>query len=125
MAEPAGPYVVTVGQWFIRPPGSVPDSMVVAAEGRQVVNGGRSVLRPRVAMIEIARFGGHPASGEDASRLAGFDVPALAGVRSPPGGPIVDGLVGFAIGQGPSPFGAWVVFGNLTGNVGDDWPVSG
>ena len=125
MAEAAGPYVVTVGQGFIGPSRSMPDPMVVTAERCQVVDCGGSVLRPSRAVVKIARFGRHPTARKDASRLAGFDMSGLAGVRSPPGRPIVGGVAGFRIGHGPSPFGPVVLFGNLPSDVGDHWPVAG
>jgi hypothetical protein len=65
------------------PTGSVSGEMVVAAEGNELVGGGRSAFCPRDSMVQVAVNGRHPTTGEDAVTVAAFDIATPCG-----GGPL-------------------------------------
>ena len=103
---------------------AVSDLMVVAAEGGEVVEAGRSTLGPGGLVVEVAVDGGHSTAREDAGRVAGLDVAGLSDAGTPAGGAVVDHLA--VLGDGESPFGLLVLlFCDLAGDVGDDRSVSG
>ncbi|GBE21508.1 hypothetical protein BMS3Bbin01_00853 [bacterium BMS3Bbin01] len=117
--------VVAVGEGFVGPSGVVSDVVVVAAEGDEVRDGGGAAVGVGCAVVEVAARGGHAASGEDTGRVAGLDESALAGGGPPPGGTAVGGLSGIGVGDGEAPLTGLVLFGDVSGDVGDDGPVAG
>jgi hypothetical protein len=100
-------------------------TVVVAAEWCEFVGPGVTGLRIWFAVIEITVGCGHPASGGDTGPVSGMDVALLAGFGSSSGGSVVDDHSGVGVGDGVPPFGLLLVFGDLAGDVGDDWSVSG
>lgn len=107
------------------PSGLVSDPMVVPAERHQVLVAGRSVLVPGDAMVEVTGSGGHPTSGEDTGRVAALDMAALIRVGATTGAAVMDRLAAVAVGAGPSPLDLVLLFCDLAGDVGDDWPKPG
>lgn len=76
-------------------------------------------------MIEVTVGGRHATAGKDAGGVAGFDVSALVGGRPPSGEAAVQRLSGLRVGDGVSPLAVFLLFGDLSGNVGDNWSVTG
>ena len=110
---------------MVGPSGSVFDLVVVAAERGEVVDIGGSTFRPGGAMVEVAVGGRHPTTGENTGAVAAFDLAPLAGFGPAAGSAVGDDLAGVGIGEGPPPFGSLLLFGDLAGEVGDDWSVAG
>ena len=100
--------------------------MVVSAEWCEFVGPGVTGLRIWFAVVEVTVAGcGHAASGGDTGPVSGLDVALLAGFGASSGGSVVDDHSGVGVGDGVPPFGLLLVFGDLAGDVGYDWPVSG
>ena len=70
--EPGGEFEPTCRELPVSPSLFVPDPVVVPAVGVEAVGAGEAGLGEIVLMIEVAVFGGHAASGEDAAPVQGF-----------------------------------------------------
>ena len=97
------------------PTGSVSGEMVVAAEGNELVGGGRSAFCPRDSMVQVAVDGRHPTTGEDAITVAAFDIATLCGGGPPAGDAAVDDLSGVGMGDSPTPLGSLLLLCDLPG----------
>ncbi|MFW2340863.1 MAG: hypothetical protein ACN4GK_12495 [Acidimicrobiia bacterium] len=77
-------------------------------------------------MVEVACGGGHAAAGEDAGRIMGNYMPSLSCGGSAPGGAVSDGHAGVGVCDDVSPrCPLGLLLGDLAGDVGDYWSVSG
>ncbi|MDH5505200.1 MAG: hypothetical protein OEY98_14380, partial [Acidimicrobiia bacterium] len=120
----AGPLVVAGGEFLVGPAALVFDAVVVSAVGVQVGGGGWSAVGPVDGVVEVGVDGRYAAAGHDTVGTVGSDDPALLGGWSSSGDPHSDRLAGVRVGDHKFP-GAWsVLFGDLSGNVGDDRSVA-
>jgi periplasmic divalent cation tolerance protein len=120
MAKRAEPQVVAAREPLVFPAEPVPSDVVVAAARGQVYHIGPSGLGPGLDVIDVTFGGGHTASGSDAGQVTQFHVSLLAGVRTAFRGPDVGRHPGFRVGYPEPPLRASLLFGDLTGDVGDN-----
>jgi hypothetical protein len=125
VSERADPQVVAAGEGIAFPSGSVSEDVVVATERVEVIDSGWSALGPGDAMVEVTVGRRHATPGKDAGAVTSFDMSTLAGGRPPAGDAGVDRLTSVGICDAPAPFGLLLLFGDLTGDVGDDRSVTG
>ena len=125
VAERAGPLVVAVVEPFEVPAVVVFESVVVAAEGCEVVSCRGSVVGPCGAVVEVAVDRRHAASGEDTGEVGGGDLTLLACGGSAAGDAGGDRMSAVGVGDGPSPGRALLPLADLSGEVGDDRSVAG
>lgn len=96
----------------------VSSDVVVAAARCEFPGCGASCLGPGFYVVYVALGGGHAASGENTSVVAGLDVALLAGVGPPAsGGPVPCDHPGLRVFQCPPPLRFNLIFCNLAGNV--------
>lgn len=100
--------------------------VVVAAQRGTVDHGGDAAFAIEGDVIHVAVGGRHAATGKDAGAVPGGDGPALGcGVPAATGHTGVDDLTAVRIGDGVPPLGVARLFGDATGDVGDDRAVAG
>ena len=76
-------------------------------------------------MVEVALGGGHPASGEDAGTVPGFDAAALRRGGAASGCAVMHGETGAGVGDREPPLAIGLCLGDLAGYVGYYWSESG
>ncbi len=117
--------MVAIGKGRIPPTVQVAEPMVVSAQGREVVDGGRTSLGEGNPMVEVAVRGRHSTAGEDTGGVLCDHGPVLGGGGSPTGDPTRHGGPGRRVCHGVRPRPVPTVGGNSTGDVGDHWAEPG
>ena len=124
VAEWAGPLVDAGLELAEFPAELVADAVVVPAERFEVAGAGLMGLRPGGFVVEVALVGGHPASGEDTVRIAGFHCPFL-GCAGPSSGGDHCHRLSILIEGGDLPLRAGLRFRDLAGYIGADRSPTG
>lgn len=110
---------------LVPPPGLMPDAVVVAAQGDQLVGMSPATVRMANPMIEVTLRSRHATSREDARHIARFDGPPLRSAGAPACGARDDGSTRRRIGHGEPPLRVPLLPGDVAGDVGDHRSVTG